>query len=84
MEEYDSYDITPETAAPLGMSYLPIVPDEEFQVYPGISQTRETTVDHIHEYDIRRPLYNIARQRQGRIEEFVVSNRAEREFVSPI
>ena len=36
MEEYDSYDITPDPAAPLGMSYLPIVPDEEFQAYPGI------------------------------------------------
>ena len=87
MDEYDSYDITPDPAAPLGMSYLPIVSDNEFQVYPGISQTREAIVDHFHEYDILRPLHNIARQRQELIEEFVVppvGNRVEREFVSPI
>ena len=41
VEEYDLYEITPNPAAPLGMSYLPIVPDEEFLAYPGISPTRE-------------------------------------------
>ena len=86
VEEYDSYDITPNPAAPLGMSYLPIVPDEDFQAYPGISRTRESIVDHIREYDIRRPLHNIARQRQEQIEDVVVSpngNTTDREFVSP-
>ena len=86
VEEYDSYDITPNPAAPLGMSYLPIVPDEDFQEYPGISRTRESIFDHIREYDIRRPLHNIARQRQEQIEDVVVSpngNTTDREFVSP-
>jgi hypothetical protein len=68
MEGYDSYDITPDPAAPLGMAYVPIVPDEELQAYPGISKTRDAIKDHIHEYDIHRPLHNIARQRQERID----------------
>jgi hypothetical protein len=87
VEEYDSYEMTPTPAAPLGMPYLPIVPDGEFQAYPGISQMREGIVDHICEYNIHRPLHNIARQRQEQMEEVVVSpngNMVEREFVSLI
>ena len=62
-----------ERVRPLGMSYLPVVPDEEFQAYPGISRTREAIVDYIREYDIRRPLHNIARQRREQMEDVVTS-----------
>jgi hypothetical protein len=37
-EEIKNCDFTPDLLAPLGMSYLPVVPDEHFQAYPGISQ----------------------------------------------
>ena len=58
----ESLDITPICDAPLGMSYLPVVPDNEFEAYPGILRTREAIVDHICEHDIHRSLHNIARQ----------------------
>ncbi|KAL7477036.1 hypothetical protein ACHAW6_002854, partial [Cyclotella cf. meneghiniana] len=86
-EEKETLGMTLICDAPLGMSYLPVVPDNEFEAYPGISQTREAMVDHICEYDIRRPLHNIARQRQEQMENVVVSpdgNVVDREFVSPL
>jgi hypothetical protein len=48
------------SVAPLGMSYLPVIPNKEFEAHPGISQTSEAIVEYIRENDIQRPLHNIA------------------------
>ena len=79
--------ITPNSDAPQGMSFLPIVPDESFEAFPGISRMTEAIVEHIRKNDIRRPLYNIAHQRIEQLELVVVSPNGsdiDREFVSPI
>jgi hypothetical protein len=62
-DEIDRLQITPNTAAPLGMSYLPVVPDENFVSVTGVSYTREAIVDYLREHEISRPLYNIERKR---------------------
>jgi hypothetical protein len=72
------------------MSYLPVVPDENFEVYPGISHIRDAIVEHLREYDILRPIHNIERKRtelQEASHAFVLSPNGqewEREFVSPL
>jgi hypothetical protein len=89
-EEIDSCDFAPNPLAPLGMSYLPVVPDENFEVYPGISHIRDAIVEHLREYDILRPIHNIERKRtelQDASHAFVLSPNGqewEREFVSPL
>jgi hypothetical protein len=65
--------ITPNSDAPLGMSLLLVVPDESFEAFPGISRMRAAIVKHICKHDIRRPLYNIARQRIEQLELVFVS-----------
>ena len=85
-EEMEAMGITANNDAPLRMSYLPIIPDHNFKSFPGISRTREATVEHIREHDIRRPLHNIARQRREQLE-MVISpdgSAIDREYVSPI
>ena len=72
--------------APLGMSFLPVSPDDDFKSFPGILHTREAIVEHIHEHDIRRPLHNIAHQRSKQLE-MVISpdgSAIDREYVSPM
>ena len=81
--------LPPDVAAPLGMSYLPVVPNEEFQRYPGISRTREAIVDHLREFDIRRPMHNIQRKKKEAQELYdkVISPNGcewEREYISPM
>jgi hypothetical protein len=86
-DEMEALHITPNSDAPLGMSYLPVIPDEEFEAFPGISRTREAIVEHIREHDIRRPLHNIVRQRREQLELVVVSpngSEIDREFISPV
>ena len=86
-EEMEALQITPNSDAPLGMSFLPVVPDEEFEAFPGISRTREAIVEHIREHDIRRPLHNIVRQRREQLDLVVVSpngHHTDCEFISPI
>ena len=86
-EELEALHITPNSDAPLGMSFLPVLPDEEFEAFPGMSRTREAIVEHIREHDIRRPLHNIVRQRRMQIDLVVVSpngNHIDREYISPM
>jgi hypothetical protein len=89
-KEIDSCNFAPNPLAPLGMSYLPVVPDENFEVYPGISHIRDAIVEHLREYDILRPIHNIERKRtelQEASHAFVLSPNGqewEREFVSPL
>ena len=78
-------DVVPHANAPLGLGYLPVVPDETFEVYNGVSHTREATVEFLRVNDISRPLHNI--ERKKREQNMVVSTRGleiDREFISPI
>jgi hypothetical protein len=82
----EALHITPNSNAPLGMLFLPVVPDEEFEAFPGISRTREAIIEHICEHDIRRPLHNIAHHRREQLELGDVSpngSHIDQEFVSP-
>ena len=38
-EEIEVLDITPHQNAPFGMGYLPVVPNEKFEIFDGISYT---------------------------------------------
>ena len=89
-EEIESCDFAPNPLAPLGMSYLPVVPDENFEVYPGISHIQDAIVEHLHEHETLRPIHYIERKRKE-LEEanwpFVLLPNCqewEREFVSPL
>jgi hypothetical protein len=90
-EEFDSMNLLPDPIAPLELSYLPVIPDEIFEVYPGISHTREAIVEFLRESDTLRPVHNVARKKR----ELAASNAAltvhspngmewDREFVSPM
>ena len=88
-EEMDDMALVPHSAAPLGMSYLPVVPSDEFQHYRGISHTCEAIVDHIREFDIRRPMHNIERKKREAHDlcDTVCSpsrRKWDREFISPM
>ncbi|KAL7552356.1 hypothetical protein ACHAWF_016576 [Thalassiosira exigua] len=54
-EEMESLEIVANPIAPLGMSYLPVVPDETFEAYPGVSHTRDAIVEFIREQPMGRP-----------------------------
>ncbi len=86
-EEMEALCITPNRDAPLGMSFLPVVLDDEFEAFPVISHTREAIMEHIREHDIQRPLHNTVHQRREQFEAMVVSpngSEIERKFVSPV
>jgi hypothetical protein len=83
----DLEDVTANPIAPLGMSYLPVVPNEEFHRYDGISRTREAIVEVIREQDIRRPMHNLDRKRREMAGNTVYSpdgSEWTREFISPL
>ena len=71
-EEIDGMNLSPDPNAPLEMSYLPVVRDEIFEVYPGVSHTREAIVEFFRESDILRPYHNVKRKKT----EIVASNTA--------
>jgi hypothetical protein len=84
-DEMNSLEIHPNPSAPLGMSYLPVVPDETFEAYTGVSHTREAIVDFLRAHEIGRPLHNI--ERKKREMSVVVSPsgfECHRDFFSPI
>lgn len=84
-EEIESLHIQPNAKAPLGMSYLPVVPDETFETYTGISYTRQLIVDNLRAHEIYRPLNSIERKKKE--QQFVISPNGvanEREFISPV
>ena len=87
-EEMDQLEIRAHPSAPLGMSYLPVVPDENFQVYHGISHTRQAIVEYLQENEIGRPLHNIEQKKREMAEmAYIVSPGGvccERGYVSPI
>ena len=84
-EEMDSLEISANPAAPLGMGYLPAVPDESFVSYSGISYTWQAIVEWLREAGIERPLHNIERKRRELV--VVVSPDGtinDREHISPL
>ena len=58
------FSIVPHPDAPLGMSYLPVVPNDEWEPFDGISYTRLAIVDYLRENGIMRPLYNLERKQR--------------------
>jgi hypothetical protein len=62
----DSVRCTQLAGAPLGMQYLPILPDEEFEVVPGMSMTRLAIIEEIRRQNYRRPLHNVIRNQDNR------------------
>jgi len=82
----DLDNIEPHPNAPLGMTYLPVGPNDEFEKFNGISRTREAIVEFIEEQDIRRPMHNVERKTREMAENTVYSPDGcewPREFVSP-
>ncbi len=80
-------DIVTHPNAPLGMSYLPVVPNEEFETFYGISRTRKAIVEFIQEQDIRRPMHNLERKKREMAANVVQSpdgGEWSREFISPL
>lgn len=76
--------IVEELAAPLGMAYLPSVPNDDWEEFEGMSYTRAAIVEYLRENDIQRPLYNLERKRN---EMMVTSPNSdiewESEYISP-
>jgi len=90
-EEIVGMNLSPDPIAPLEMSYLLVVPDKTFEVYPGVSHTREAIVEFRRASDILRSLHNVERKKR----ELAASHAAftvlspsgmewDREFVSPL
>ena len=48
IEEMNALEKTPNGEASFGMSHLPVVPNGEFEVFPGVLHTREAIVEHLH------------------------------------
>jgi hypothetical protein len=65
-DEEHFLQIRPDNNAPLGMSYLPSVPDDSyiFETEEGDSQTRTEIVEFLRSHSLRRPLYNLQRRRR--------------------
>ena len=89
-EEMQSMNISPHSSAPLGMSYLPVVPDDAFEAIPGLSHTRQAIVEHLREHEIGRPAHNIQRRKEEMEAERAAAERDgrrliefDREYVSP-
>jgi hypothetical protein len=71
--------IAVDLVAPLGMAYLPVVPNDDWEEIEGMSYTRAAIVDFLRENEIRRPLYNLERKRN---EMMVTSPNSELEWES--
>jgi hypothetical protein len=85
-DEFESFDLPPCNNAPFDMSYLPILPDADFEIYDGVSYTRDGIVQAIRGQDISRPSsYNIERRKNElRAIQLATGEIVEREFISPI
>lgn len=78
------YSIKAHPDAPLGMSYLPVIPGNDWEKYEGVSYARLALVEHLREQGIARPYYNLERKQ----DEMITSPNSlylwSREYVSPI
>jgi hypothetical protein len=86
-DEMEQLDITPHQNAPFGMDYLPVVPNEEFDIFGGISYTQEGIIQALQELEIYRPSHNIE-QRQRELQhqtwQLTMGEYCDREFISPL
>jgi hypothetical protein len=83
----DLEDVSTSPIAPLGMTYLPVVSNDKFQQFDGISHTREAILEFIQEQDIRRPMHNLERESREMAANTVYSpdgGEWPKEFVSPL
>ena len=78
------FTITAHPDAPLGMSYLPVIPNEDWQQYEGVSYAHAAIVEHLWEQGIGRPQYNLERKRNEMIRSPNNSVEWSREYVSPM
>jgi hypothetical protein len=60
-EQDDIVCCTQFEGAPLGLQYLPILPDKEFEIVPRMSMTRLALIEEICCQNYRRPLNNVLR-----------------------
>ena len=78
------FSIKPHPDAPLGMSYLPVIPGDDWEQYDGISYARLAIVEHLREQGIGHPQYNLDRKQDELVHSCNYSSRWSREYVSPI
>jgi hypothetical protein len=79
------FSIVPHPDAPLGMSYLPVIPNEDWEEFEGISYTRLGIVEYLRSNCIMRPLYNLARKQREVMDDDGSENNLEwdDEYISP-
>ncbi|KAL7456503.1 hypothetical protein ACHAWC_008001 [Mediolabrus comicus] len=82
--EEEQLEIIPHPNAPLGMSYMPQLPDDSFDPYQGVSHTREGIVNALREGSIKRPLHNIQRKKEEMEHKSMSGHIIPREYISPI
>jgi hypothetical protein len=63
-EEIDGINLVSDQIAPLIMSYLSVVPDKTFEIYSGVSHTREAIVEFLRESEFLQPLHNVERKKR--------------------
>mmetsp|Transcript_12874 Transcript_12874/g.14522 ORF Transcript_12874/g.14522 Transcript_12874/m.14522 type:complete len:181 (+) Transcript_12874:104-646(+) len=68
--DVDDLGVKAMSGAPLGMCYYPKLPENDFRVYPGYSNTRIGIVNYIQENLIRRPAHNVLRN-EGRRRRYI-------------
>ena len=82
--EDEKLEITPHPSAPLGMTYMPQLPDETFDLYQGVSHTRDGMVNALRDESIKRPLHNIQRKKEEMEHKSMSGHIIPREYISPI
>jgi len=66
-DDDDGRTIRPMPNSPLGMTYLPTIP-EDFEEIEGVSHARASLVEQIREKNYWRPFHNIARNKPASVE----------------
>ena len=75
--------IVRDVAAPFGMTYLPVVPNDEWEEFEGMSYTRAAIVEYLRTNSIHRPLYNLERKRNQVSETATNNTQWDSEYISP-
>ena len=78
------FSIKAHPDAPLGMSYLPVIPGDDWEQYDGLSYTRVAIVEHFQEQGIGHLHYNLERKHDELVHSHNSSSQWSREYVSPI
>lgn len=74
--------IAKDVVAPFGMAYLPVVPNDEWVQFEGISYTREGIVEYLRQNSIQRPLYNLERKK-NEVLQSMNNTEWDSEYISP-